>query len=95
MRLDAASEESERAGTLIGLAPVRAQLVPADLWCRFELAVRDEPGGVRVQSFLNGLKVADALDSSRRCSAGDLRFAGPKGGKLELRNVRLERSPGR
>ena len=87
----ATAADGEQAGSLLGLAPVRAQLVPEDLWCRFEFEVRDEPGGVRVRSFVNGVLVGDALDPERRRKSGGLRFTGLVGGRLELRNLKLER----
>ncbi|MEO6708917.1 MAG: family 16 glycoside hydrolase, partial [Planctomycetota bacterium] len=93
MRLDAFSKENERAGSLIDLASIRGQLAPPNLWFHVDFVVRDESKGTRVQTFLNGVKVADSLDADRRHPNGSLRFSGPVGGTLELRNWSLERLP--
>jgi glucose/arabinose dehydrogenase len=93
--LAASPDAPQQAGSLIGFAPIEGQLVPANLWCRVELVVQDEAGGTRISSFLNGVKVAEALDGERRFAQGGLRIQGPKGGVLELRGLRLERLGGR
>lgn len=90
MSLGVFGKAAERAGSLLGLGTVRGQLTPPNLWCRGEFVVRDGAEGTRVQAFLNGLKVGDVLDRDGR-SPGGLLFAGPRGGTLQLRNVRLER----
>ncbi len=95
MSLNAFTLETYRAGSLLDLLQVRGQLTPADLWFHAEFLVRDEAGGARVQSFLNGMKVADVLDPSPNFTSGGFQFTGPVGGTLQIRNLRVERLPAR
>jgi hypothetical protein len=95
LSLDAFSKEAERAGSLKGLVAIRGQLAPPELWFHVDFVVRDESKGTRVQVFLNGLKVADALDAARHTAPGGMYFPGPVGGTLELRNLRVEVLPTR
>ncbi|HUR28493.1 MAG TPA: DUF1080 domain-containing protein, partial [Planctomycetota bacterium] len=89
LRLDAFSKEKEQAGSLVGLVPIHGQLAPPDLWFHVDFVVREESKGTRVQSFLNGILVAEHLDADRRHPTGRMRVTGPVGGKLELRNLEI------
>ena len=97
MALSAFSKQPERTGTLLqgSAKAIRGQLAPKDLWFHAELVVREEGTERRVQSFLNGLLVAEELEKTLEFKAGSVRFAGPVGGTLQVRNVKVERLSGR
>ena len=85
---------SPSAGSIVGMVPVLGQLAPPDMWFHVEFVVRDEAKGTRVQSFLNGMKVAELLDERMFFQSGGRCIRGPVGGTLQVRNLRLERLQG-
>lgn len=62
--------DAQRTGSLYGLAPIEAELVPPDVWFEQRVAVRDEPGGTRVTVRVNGVVVTDFLDTQRLHASG-------------------------
>jgi len=69
-QVDSTHPDEQRTGSLYGLSPLKAELVPPDVWFDYRVLVRDEPSGTRVILSVNGVVVNDSLDSDRRHASG-------------------------
>jgi glucose/arabinose dehydrogenase len=63
-----------KTGSLYRLSLIKAQLVPPDTWFTQHVVCRDEPEGVHVKIYLNGVLVNDYVDRERRHSEGHVAF---------------------
>ncbi len=62
----------EKTGSLVGVSPVEAQLIPANTWFDYFISVREETAGTRVRVWVNGIAVTDYLDTEREHGSGHI-----------------------
>ena len=62
--------DPQKTGSLYGLAPVKAEMIPPDVWFEQRVTVRDTDAGTHVVVRLNGVIVADFVDAERRHARG-------------------------
>jgi glucose/arabinose dehydrogenase len=80
--------DTQRTGSLYGLAPLEAELVPPDIWFEQIVTVRDEPEGTRLTIRVNGVVVTDYLDTQRLHASGHVALQQHNDGSVvEYRDV--------
>ena len=63
-----------KSGSLYNLAPIKTQLVPADLWFTQRITCRDEAEGVHIVVRINDVVVNDFVDTERKFARGHVAF---------------------
>lgn len=94
IRINSSHTDLERTGSLVGLSPIRVELIPADAWFDLHLESRHEPEGTRIRIWLNGVLVNDYLDPERLHRGGllVLEHAHP-GTRVQFQDLWLQRYP--
>ena len=89
-QVNSSYSDPQKSGSIYGLAPVKTSLVDAGVWFDYEFSAREEEGGTRLVTKVNGLVVSDVLDASRRCPSGHVAFQQHhEGSVVEFRDVRV------
>lgn len=92
-RLDPAHPDVARTGSLAGLAPVTAALLPANVWFDYRVRCVDEAGGTHVQIWVDGLRTVDFVDRARRHAAGHLVLQLQDGAEIRFQDVEVRELP--
>ncbi len=94
VRINASHPDPEKTGSIVGLAPRKVQLVPADTRMELRARCQDTPDGTRVQVWVNGVLVNQFVDAQRRFAAGAIALEHHhEGSRLEVLEFELQQLP--
>ncbi|MEQ8767772.1 MAG: DUF1080 domain-containing protein [Planctomycetota bacterium] len=71
-QVNSSHADPQKTGSLYGIAPVKAGLVPPNTWFDYRVTCRDVENGVHVVIRVNDVVVTDVVDESRRHDKGHI-----------------------
>lgn len=88
VKLNADYPDPERTGSIAGAALVKPSLVGPETWFDLAVTCRDEEKGTRITVSVNGAKVAEHVDATKRFAKGALALEHHhEGSVLEVKDV--------
>jgi glucose/arabinose dehydrogenase len=64
-QINSSFPDPQKTGSLYGIAPVSAHMIPPDTWCTYSVRCQDVPGGTHVVVKVNGIVMVDLVDERR------------------------------
>ena len=65
VQVNSSYPDPEKCGSLYGIAPIKADLIPADTWARYYVRCEEVEQGIHIHIELNGVTIVDRVDTRR------------------------------